>query len=298
MLCIEQLTCEIRGGKTAMILFETMTQVSVYMGITVFILLWVSLRSNPLTAVTDFINEMLTSRKYLLHFLAMVAILLFNKIELSIEQQMDYNADFTASIFGMEGNMVRWIQQTFEQPWLTSVLAYFYVVVFTAMLITSLLLYTTQKHSKLYYALCYAIMLNYMIAIPFYLFFPVMEVWAFKPSQVDFLMLQAFPTFETEYRSLSGLDNCFPSLHTSISVTLAIMALRSNNRFWRIFVPISSGIIIFSIFYLGIHWVTDMIGGVMLGIFASTVAIMLSENQSEPLSRKALLDKLDKKHSA
>ena len=29
---------------------------------------------------------------------------------------------------------------------------------------------------------------------------------------------------------MSGLDNCFPSLHTSMSVTLALIAVRSKSR--------------------------------------------------------------------
>jgi membrane-associated phospholipid phosphatase len=274
-----------------MILFQSMAQVALYIAITVALLLWFAAKQNPVMMTRHFVQQLLTSKKYFLHFAALIAILIFNKVELSIEQKMNNPANFTSSIYGLEGNIVRWVQQMFEHPWLTTFLAYFYIVVFTAMLIASLLLYTAEKNYKLYYALCYAVMLNYMIAIPFYLFFPVLEVWAYKPSNVEFLMLQAFPTFETEYRSLSGLDNCFPSLHTSISVTLAILAIKSNNSFWRKFVPISAGIIIFSIFYMGIHWVTDMVGGVMLGVFASTAGIMLSENQVFPLSRKVLTNK-------
>jgi membrane-associated phospholipid phosphatase len=93
-------------------------------------------------------------------------------------------------------------------------------------------------------------------------------------------MTNVFPTFETDYRPLSGLDNCFPSLHTSISVSMAVIAMKSNNKFWQWFTLISAVFIIFSIFYLGVHWLTDMGGGLVLGIFASRMALRISEGRS------------------
>ncbi|WJH32566.1 phosphatase PAP2 family protein [Paenibacillus sp. CC-CFT747] len=147
-------------------------------------------------------------------------------------------------------------------------------------MVASLGIYTYQKNHKLFYAVCYAMMFNYMIAIPFYLFFPVNEVWYYASTKVEFLMTSVFPTFEQEYRPLSGLNNCFPSLHTSLSVTMAVIAWKSNSVFWRRFTIGSAAFIIFSIFYLGIHWLTDMCGGLLLGLFAGTMALRLSEGRS------------------
>ncbi|MDF2670321.1 MAG: inositol phosphorylceramide synthase [Paenibacillus sp.] len=261
-----------------MLVLHSMTQVSIYIAITVYLLLVFSLKRSPLLpfhAAGTFVQVLFTNRKYLFHFCAVLMVLFFNKLELIIESHMHNLNDFTQEIHKLEGNFVEVFQRFFENDILTFFLSYFYVIVFTSLMVTSIFLYTYQKQMKLFNALCYAIMLNYMIAIPFYLFFPVTEVHAFTPS-VKFLMLDAFPTFESEYRPLSGLDNCFPSLHTSLSVTLAMLARKSNNRFWKIFVPISAAIIIFSIFYLGIHWLTDMCGGLVLGLFASKLALRLS----------------------
>lgn len=90
-------------------------------------------------------------------------------------------------------------------------------------------------------------------------------------------MLDVFPKFEQEYRPLSGLNNCFPSLHTSISVTMALLAFRSGNRRWMVITSISAVVIVFGIFYLGIHWLTDMIGGTLLAVLASTVGVQLAK---------------------
>lgn len=265
-----------------MVIIQSMTQATVMIAISVYILLLFSLKRNPLYpfhAAGTFVQELFSNRKFLLHFLAMLLVLFFNKIEISLENSMKTHSDFTPSIHALEGNFVAIFQRLFENDLLTSFVSFFYVVIFPAIMITSIILYTYQRNIKLVYAVCYALMLNYMIAIPFYLFFPVTEVHAFNPN-VRFLMLDAFPSFESEYRPLSDLDNCFPSLHTSISVSMAMIALRSKNGFWKVFAPVSAAIIIFSIFYLGIHWLLDMSAGMVLGLLAARIAIRLSEGRT------------------
>ncbi|RKN83894.1 inositol phosphorylceramide synthase [Paenibacillus ginsengarvi] len=260
----------------------SMTHATILITITIYVLLFFSLKRHPLYpfhAAGMFVQELFTSRKYRLHLLGCVVILFFNKIEITLENNMKHHNDFTPFIYGLEGNFVAIFQKLFENGVLTSVLTFFYVVIFPCLMIASLAIYTFQKDFKLFYTVCYALMINYMIAIPFYLFFPVTEVHAFNPN-VRFLMLDAFPTFENDYRPLSDLDNCFPSLHTSISVTMAMIALRCKNGFWKRFAPISAAVIIFSIFYLGVHWLTDMAGGMLLGLFASRLALRLAEGRT------------------
>jgi membrane-associated phospholipid phosphatase len=259
-----------------------MTHATVLIVITVYVLLFLSLKRNPLYpfhAAGVFVQELFTNRKFMLHLLGIVVILFFNKIEITLENSMKQHSDFTPSVFGLEGDFVAVFQRLFENDLLTSFLTFFYVVVFPAVMIASIGIYAYQRNFKLFYAVCYALMINYMIAIPFYLFFPVTEVHAFNPN-VKFLMLDAFPTFENEYRPLSDLDNCFPSLHTSISVTMAMIALKSKNGFWKVFAPACAAIIIFSIFYLGVHWLTDMAAGTVLGLLAARIALRLSEGKT------------------
>lgn len=258
--------------------FQSMTHATVYIVITVIVFLIAATRKNPFVIAGSFVQEIFTSRKYLIHFAALITILFFNKLEMWVEKRIDYKADFTKSIYSIEGNFVSAIQHLFHNDILTVISSYFYVVIFPSVMITSIALYTFQKNYKLFYAICYALMFNYMVAIPFYLFFPVNEVWSFHPS-VKLLILDVFPTFEQDYRPLSGLDNCFPSLHTSISVSMAVIAVKSRSTFWKIFVPISSVFIIFTIFYLGIHWLSDMCAGVVLGVVAARLGLRISEGR-------------------
>lgn len=264
-----------------MTLFESMRTVAIYSAITVTLLIWYGTKANPFRAGGLFLREMVMNRKYMLHFVALMLILFCNKLELQIENNMTMTYDYAAFFHSIEGDFVKNFQHMFHNRILTTFLGFMYVVVFQALLIASIAIYTKQsKDKRMFYAVCYAIMIIYLVAIPFYLFLPVNEVWAYDPT-VQFLMVtdNVFPNFETQYRALSGVDNCFPSLHTAISVTLSILAVHSGNKRWAWFCCTSAVIVIFSIFYLGIHWLIDMCGGVVLGVVASSIAMRLSSVQ-------------------
>jgi membrane-associated phospholipid phosphatase len=259
-----------------MILFNNMNTVALYTVGVVILLLWYGTAANPFRIALLFLRELAVNRRYLAHFAALMLILFCNKYELAIEKTFKNQPDFAAFFQSIEGHFVGNLQHLFENTALTAILAFMYIVVFQSLLVTSIGIYTFQeKNKRMFYAVCYAIMVNYLVAIPFYFFLPVNEVWYHDPS-VKFLMLDVFPNFENEYRALSGINNCFPSLHTSISVTLAVLAMRSGNKRWAWFSGISAAMIIFSIFYLGIHWLIDMCGGLLLGLFASTAGLKLS----------------------
>jgi membrane-associated phospholipid phosphatase len=262
-----------------MLIFHSMTDVTLWITVTTFFLILFSTRKIPFYAAGSFVQEIFTSRKFTIHFIGLLSVLFFNRVELWIAQNMHYKADFTPSIHSLEGDFIPWFQHLFVNDVVTSFTSFVYVVIFTSLMIASIFIYTYEKNYKMFYAVCYAIIFNYAVAIPFYLFFSVSEVWSFLPN-VQFLMGQSFPSFEIDYRPLSGLHNCFPSLHTSISVSMAVIALRSKNIFWGRFAFISSILIVFSIFYLGIHWLTDMCGGLILGVAAGRVGIRISEGRA------------------
>ncbi|PLT46903.1 hypothetical protein B8V81_1127 [Paenibacillus pasadenensis] len=263
-----------------MAIFHSMNQVTIYTILTSALLIGFGTGRNPLRAAWVFVRNLATRPRYLLLFASLLGILFLNKFELTLEKAMKPQPDFTPYIFSFEGRFVENFQQLFHAEWLTPFLAFFYIVVFQSVLVASLGIYMFRDRSgRQFKATCYAVMINYLVAIPFYLFLPVKEVWAYDPN-VHFYMLEAFPAFESMYRGLSGLDNCFPSLHTSISVTMALLAARSGNRRWAWFAGINAAIIIFTIFYMGIHWLTDMLGGLGLAVFSVALAYRLADLSS------------------
>ncbi|MEK5449301.1 phosphatase PAP2 family protein [Paenibacillus sp. FSL R7-0331] len=258
-------------------LYQSMNHVVLFTIITVVLLIWLGSRRNPLLAFLELGKELLRSYKFLLIVAGMISVLTFNKYELQIEKKMHLGSNFTSFIFGLEGHFVQQIQQLFYAPWLTPVIVFFYIFMLQSVLGASLGVYLLDKNRVMLYATCYTIMLVYAVAIPFYLYFPVNEVWSYAPAGVRFVMLDVFPRFEQEYRPLSGLNNCFPSLHTAISVSTAILAYRSGNRRWMAITTVSAALIVFGIFYLGIHWLTDMIGGTVLAVASTSVAVQLAK---------------------
>ncbi|QJD81819.1 phosphatase PAP2 family protein [Cohnella herbarum] len=265
-----------------MILFRSMSTVAIGSVFAVSILIAFGTGKQPFAAAWSFLKTLVVSRKYLLFFIAVIAIMILNKNELQLENWLKVPYDLTPVLSGWEGSWQAWLQTNLQSEALTAICAVFYLVMFQSVMIASVGIYTHHKNMKLYYAFCIAILINYFFAVPFYLFVPVNEVWFVHP-QVRFLLPDVFPAFEQEYRSLSGLNNCFPSLHTSISVTLALLASKSGIRRWAIFAWINAIVIIFSIFYLGIHWFTDMAAGVVLALFSVFVGLKVgawAENNS------------------
>ncbi|CAI6082444.1 phosphatase PAP2 family protein [Cohnella sp. JJ-181] len=259
-----------------MIVFGSMKTLSALTAVAVALLVWYGTSRQPFAAAFVFVRRLAGSPKLLAFFLSLLFIMALNKLELRLEAVFPPARDLTEAVAGWEGSWQGDLQRLLEAPWLTLVCAFFYLVVFQGFMVASLIVYVRAGNYKLYYALCAALLLNYLIAVPFYLLVPVHEAWSVS-AQIRFLMLDVFPSFETQYRHLSGLDNCFPSLHTSISTTMALLAMRSGSRRWAVIGAVNALVILFSIFYLGIHWATDMFAGMALAILVVAVGLRVGD---------------------
>jgi len=252
------------------------------------ILVAIILQKNPLTIFINTFKTLQKESKLLLQFIIMMLILLINKLEQILENHITVR-DLTPIIKDFEGNIIYSLQNIWQNDSLISILTFFYIIVFEVMLISSFLFYlNTDKN--LYSIFTYTIIFNYLLAIPFFLFIPISEVWYFDQN-VHFLIPEVFSKFDELYRPFSGINNNFPSLHTSISVSIALIAIYGKNKLFAIFNIASTVIIIFSTFYLGIHWLTDMIGGVFLALISTTTAkklnvYLLSKKQVEVLVKR------------
>jgi len=271
-----------------MTLFHSMSTVTYSTALAVAALIWFGTGRQPLAVGMAFIRALIQSRQYLLVFIAVIAILFLNKYELHLESWLNISYDLTAALTGWEGAWQAKLQAILPSDALIGFTAIFYLVLFQATMMASFGIYTYAGNMKLYYALCFAILGNYLLAVPFYLFVPVNEAW-YADSQIRFLMLKVFPTFEQHYRALSGINNCFPSLHTSLSVTMALIAAKSGIRRWSIFAWINAIVVVFAIFYLGIHWFTDMIAGLVLAGVSVYVGLKIAARAESRSSSDALL---------
>jgi len=230
---------------------------------------------SPHRIINDTLVILRKNKGMLLQLLILFLILYFNKLELKFGEAT-VNEDYTHIVHSWEGNLVYYLQQIFANDTLTVILTFFYIIIFPALMIASVLLYLNIKDYKSFYSFVYALMLNYGLAIPFFLFLPIYEVWYYD-SNILFLIPQVYPSFESEYRQLSGINNNFPSLHTAISLSMAIVAYHSESIKFSNLVIFSAGIIIFSTLYLGIHWLSDLAAGGLLAVIATQTSFRLSE---------------------
>ena len=213
-----------------------------------------------------------SAKNFKLYFILILATLGVNILELLLENKFSFVTwDMTPYIQALEGNFTAHLQHFLANRLLTEILTFMYVFAFPATVLVSLAYYNYRDDSKMMTAVLFAMLVNYLIAFPFYIFFPVHEVWHHS-SQVRPLMHEVYRTFETGYRRFSGIDNCFPSLHTSISLSMALLATSSPYKRLARLMQVSSGLIILATLYLGIHWLTDVIGGV----FTAGVAVSLA----------------------
>ena len=265
-------------------MYESMATIALTITILTIVLTYLINRKNPFRVFSTLKNQ-----KQIYFHLALLAIILFvNKLELQLESTFTNPVDFSGLFFSYEHTILPVIQSAFRFHLLTEITTFFYIIMFVTLIAISLVTYLLNEDWKLLYTFLYAIGLNYIIAIPFYLFFPINEAWVNHPD-ITFLIPAVYPGFESQYRNISGLNNCFPSLHNSISLTVLLISTRSSSLLFRSIVKVSVPIIMFSTIYLGIHWLTDMAAGILLAVIATWAArqitdkIILREKRKIPL---------------
>ena len=93
---------------------------------------------------------------------------------------------------------------------------------------------------------------------PFYLVFHLQEVW-YVLGQPDRLGRNLSPI-----QAASVTLNCFPSMHTSIAFAMFLLVLREKNKAFKFIWGFFCLSVIFSTLYLEVHWVLDVVGGMVL----------------------------------
>jgi serine/threonine protein kinase len=126
-----------------------------------------------------------------------------------------------------------------------------------------------------------AVTVDYAISLPFFLFFPVPERWAYPESGAILLSDLWAPELIEIFRPISGLDNCFPSFHVSLTVVMVALAFlyRLRYRWSALWIGL---LITLSTSVLGIHWLTDIAAGLATGILAVTVARLMERSITWP----------------
>jgi membrane-associated phospholipid phosphatase len=173
----------------------------------------------------------------------------------------------------LEGNTVSAFQ-SIASPALTYLSAFIYLFGFSFLLIfTFVALICSGKVSALQeYAI--AITVAYVVAFPFQVLAPVRITGYTLPDVVP-LLYQLSPVILEGLRSVDPyFDNCFPSLHAALSIiAMLLVVLRTDLKKYKVVAVLLTVAIQFTIFYLGIHWITDFFGGLVLAIVSYAIAV-------------------------
>jgi hypothetical protein len=180
---------------------------------------------------------------------------------------------YTHWVHGLEGDFTLWAQEAFRSDLLTDVLSFHYLFVYLFIIWFSPMYFILVRDHIMADKAALNYLVIYLLAVPLYLFFNV-EVTSSHIPGMDALLYHDnwFIEFATNN---DPMDNGVPSLHFGLPVGLLILNrlhvrdLGISIKEWRhrefdLFIQLNLVIYFFSIQYLGIHWILDIIPGVLL----------------------------------
>lgn len=221
-------------------------------------------------------------RRYWIHIL--IVFIIYNSKD--ILDQLDRiiiantGLDMTPLIYAIEGDLVLEVQQLFEAKWLTVALTHFYVSGFMFICYVSVFYFAFFDDRWIADRMTLSIAWVYILAIPFYLFFNVRVTGDYIPG-METLAYDLTPEISDWFRRIDPFTNGMPSLHIGIPFAVWLCLTRfDEDRRWnkyRSLVFVYILVTAFAIIYLGIHWFSDIIGGMLIAALAVAVADRTSE---------------------
>ena len=204
------------------------------------------------------------------HAIMLFLILSAIKVADIINKTFSPGRDFTGTLYGIEGNAhIVWIQSSIQNSFFIHLASIFYVLVFIWMIMfTAFFLVATNRRNS-FRILTYALVLNYCVMIPFYLFFNVTVASMYPPGTSVQPLLYSNDMYRGLVLMISGFHDCFPSGHISVSVIIVLLLFLKTSAKRFAYAALAMTILTaFVIIYLGIHWMLDIAAGIILGYAA------------------------------
>jgi len=180
--------------------------------------------------------------------------------------------NLTPLIYDLEGTAVAGFQR-FATPFLTDYFMASYLYGYTFLLLFPFVAYFALENTDRLRELVAADLFNYGAGLLCYVLFI-----AYGPRNLGIsepLLYNIRPESQLLTSEVNRNVNVFPSLHTSLSVTVAALAIRSREQYpyWAVVATIGAASVTVSTMYLAIHWIVDVVAGFALGLAAYYVGI-------------------------
>ena len=185
---------------------------------------------------------------------------------------------YTHWLYEIEGELTLWIQETFRNDLLTDILSFHYLFVYLFVIWFSPMYFILVRDHTMADKAALNYLVIYLLSVPLYLFFNVEVTSTYIPG-MDALLYH--DSWYLEFVTNNDpMDNGVPSLHFGLPVGLLLLnRMHCRDRGisiseWRhrefdLFIMFNLAIYFFSIQYLGIHWITDIIPGLILAVICA-----------------------------
>jgi membrane-associated phospholipid phosphatase len=190
----------------------------------------------------------------------------------------------TQEIFAIEGELVGVIQ-SYSHPVADLYFSYTYIYGYIFLVAFPVIAYFVLSDGRPVREITLAYAINYLVGVLCYLLFIAYGPRNVMPDLVDQVLYLNWPESNLLTREFNANVNVFPSLHTSLSVTVALLAVRTRDSY-PLWVPVSSLLacsVAFSTMYLGIHWGIDVLAGIVLAVISVGAAAWMTSPERRRL---------------
>jgi len=216
---------------------------------------------------------------------ALVAVLLLSAVgreRLGLVAEV-YGVNLTGAILAVEGGFVPWLQ-TFATPVATRLLSWAYVYGYAFLLVFPVLAYAALDDATTLRRLLAAYAINYVVGLAVYTAVVAYGPRNVMPDLVSSLLFTTQPELEALTTRINENTNVFPSLHTSLSVTAGAFGYLTRREYprWAALSGLLAAAVVLATMYLGIHWATDVVVGIILAGIAVRGAVGWVEPDGSP----------------